>query len=408
MTCDSQSILESIKRQLAGSSPCEDELLSFIPVFWDLTASEGCFSNYLHALLTKRETVLALMGCEAYSVDSMDRHRQMDSLTVADSRSSLRSQAQSTANSTRFSTGHGETRYDETNMARSVGTMDRYAKATETGDGTTFYRDDGSGNGFNNSSASNSIEALDQRLEKNDVVGASTETGFRTDCNYEYSTNRTDGKGAGLNLGLIVFGVGTSGSFTGTGSEWRKFTKTRANDADSSIHETNYFMVRDVRDERIGHGSHSWLSQFQADVEWHNLDYDVKISHDRSDTRRHAEAHAQGNGDGLSEDKVEAHNAAQGTAKTEFDSISTRTMNRVDNLSAITLANSQRFRNLNLIYSQLTEQITMAKKRYKQRAMPFITTLPCHCNSCCRCGQGLIARQYLECGANVRQSMSIF
>jgi len=395
-TCDATTILDSIKRQLAGSSPCEDELLILIPTFWELTAEDGCYSTYVHALMTKRETVLALMGCEAYSVDSYDRHRQMDTVTIADSKSTLRSQAQSTANSTRFSTGHGETRYDETNKARSVGTMDRHALATETGDGTTNYRDDGSGNGFNNSAATNSIEVLDQRLEQNITRGASQETGNRNDCNYEYSTSVTDGDARGINLGLIVFGIGAFGSFTGTGSEWRKFTKTRANDADSSQHQTNHFMQHDVRDERKANGSHSWLSQFQADVEWHNSDYDIKISHDRSDTRRHAEAHAQGNGDGMSEDKIEAHNAAQGTAKTEFDSNATRTVDRSDNMSVVILANSQRFRNLNMIYDQLTLQINQAELRYSSRAPAKIAVLPCNCNACCRCS-GRIARNIL-CG----------
>jgi hypothetical protein len=98
----------------------------------------------------------------------------------------------------------------------------------------------------------------------------------------------------------------------------------------------------------------------------------------------------------MSEDKIEAHNAAQGTAKTEFDSNATRTVDRSDNMSVVILANSQRFRNLNMIYDQLTLQINQAELRYSSRAPAKIAVLPCNCNACCRCS-GRIARNIL-CG----------
>lgn len=378
MTCDPQTILDGLARQLASNSPCEDNLLELIPVFWDLTAQEGCYSTYLHMLLTKRETILAMMGCEANSVDSFDSHRVMDAKTVADSKSKLVTQAQSTGNATRYSTGHGETRYDETNTARSRRDMDRHGESTETGDGTGVYRDDGFGTGSNNSAAFNEIDAVDVALTNSESRGGSQETGFRSDCNYEYSTNNTNGQSAGLPPLAVA-------SFSGGGSEWRKFTKTRAYDNDVSTHQTNQSSTHDVLDERRGQGTHTWGNFFQSDIEWHDRDYEIRRGHDRSDTEAHAEAHAQGNGDGFSEEKTRAHNASQGTATSTFDSLSTRTMNRTDSLTAIGLKNSQRFRNLRLLYDNLTLLIEQVKKRYRARATPYIAQLPCDCGTCCHC-----------------------
>lgn len=394
--CDPTTILESIKRQLLGASPCENALLELIPVYWDLTAAEGCFSTYLHALLTKREAILALMGCEVNSVDTYDRHRVLDGRTVADSASTLRTQSQRTSNSTMFSTGHGETRYDEVNTARSVGTVDRHGLQTEVGDGASTYRDDGRGSGFNNSRATNEIDAVDTEVSQNRANGGGSEFGYREDCNYEYSVNRTGGEAFGI-MPVIIIGQ------TAGGSEWRKFTKTRAADSDSSTFQRNFAANRDVRDVRRSSGTHGWGSFFQADIEWHERDYEVRRGHDRSDTRRHAEAHARGDGDGLSEDKAEGRNAAQSTTKSEFQSNATRTMNRVDNLSTVQLANSQRFRNLTLLYDQLTEQIEHEKNRTRARATPSIATLPCQCQSCCVC-VGRLAYGYVNTAASGRYS----
>lgn len=395
-TCDPTTVLESIKRQLAGASPCEDALLELIPVYWDLTAIEGCFSTYLHALLTKREAVLALMGCEVNSVDTYDRHRVLDGRTVADTQSTLRAQSQRTGNSVRYAVGHGETRYDEVNTARSVGTMDRHGLQTEVGDGTSTYRDDGRGSGFNNSRSVNSIEAVDTEIEHNESAGGGIEFGYRQDCNYEYSTNRTEGAGFG------AAPVAVAGQ-TGGGSEWRKWTKTRASDSDSSNFIRNWDNSRDVRDVRRSNGTHGWGSFFQADIEWHERDYEVRRGHDRSDTRRHAEAHARGDGDGMHEEKNEGRHAAQSTAKSEFQQTGSRTMNRVDSQTTVQLANSQRFKNLMRIYDQLTEQIEHEKNRFRGRATPSIATLPCRCQTCCVC-VGRIAYGYVDAAASGRYS----
>ena len=378
MACTEQDFIDSIIRQFASGSPCDDSLADTIPALWELTAREACGSVRLHNYLARRETVLFLMGCEAYSVDTYDRHRNMDASTVFDAASDLRTQAQATGNSTRFSTGHGETRYDEYSKARSQGNMDRHARATETGDGASFYRDDGRGNGFNNSASTNEIEAVDTALTQNRVTAASRETGSRRDCNYELSQSNTCGVADGAP-------PLASASVSATAHEWRKYTKTTAGDQDSAQRMTTHLFLRDVRDERTGSGTHNWLSQFQADIFWRDHDFEIKISHDRTDTRRHAEAHAQGDGDGFSEAKDEAHNAAQGTAKSDFKGNSKRTFRRAESQTLIALANSQRFRNLQLIYDQLTDQIAFWRRATQQR-FPSIGSLPCNCNGCCRCG----------------------
>ena len=380
--CDTQELINSITRQLSGASPCEDMLLELVPVYWELTSEEGCYSNFIHMLLTKREVILAMMGCEAASVDSYDKHRVLDGRTTGGSQSTIRTQAQSTGNSAKYSIGHGETRYDETNTARQRRDMDRHAKSVETGDGVSDYADDGRGGGYNNSGSWNEIDAVETNLTQNHIDGASTETGYRTDCNYEYSTNNTNGRATGLIVPLVS---AATFSFTGSGSEWRKFTKTRAYDQDLSTQQTNWSHEHDIKDERRGQGTHGWSSFFQADVRWEDRDYEVRTNHDRSDTIGHSEAHAQGNGDGLSEDKDEAKSASQSTAKSEYKSDSNRVSTRVDNITATTLANSQRFKNLQRLYDQLTEQIQRATKRYIQNARPSIGTLSCQCQSCCRC-----------------------
>ncbi len=377
--CTDDALIASIIRQLGSGNPCDDTLKDLVPALWELTAAESCGSSRLHLLNAKREAILALMGCEAYSVDSYDFHRQLDGTIKADSVSDIRTQAQSTGNSTRFSLGQGATRYDENSNARSVGTMDRNDVATETGDGTSFYRDDGKGNGFNNSQSTTSILARDETNTINTVVATNQERGARRDCNYEISTGLQDGSGLGI-LPLVVVGA------TGSVSEWRKFTTTSASDVDSALRTTKHSTIHAVSDFRDGQGTHDWLSQFLADIFWRDHDLDIKTAKDRTDTRRHQEAHAQGNGDGFSENKDEAHNAAQGTVKSESSSRSTRTARRVDSINAVTLANSQRFRNLQLIYDQITKQIVFEKKRIRMLFRGSnIATLPCCCKSRCCC-----------------------
>ncbi len=379
MACTDQELIDSIIRQLGSGNPCDDTLKDLVPALWELTSAESCGSSRLHLLNAKREAILALMGCEAYSVDTYDFHRQLDGTIKADSVSDLRAQSQATGNSTRFSLGQGATRYDEASKARSTGTMDRNDVATETGDGTSFYRDDGKGNGFNNSQSTTSIIATDVTLTQNTLGASSRETGARRDCNYELSVGNTRGAAAGI-LPALIYG------FTGNTNEWRKFTTTTASDNDRSGRTSVHRGTRDVSDIREGQGTHDWLSQFLADIFWRDHDLDIKTAKDRTDTRRHQEAHAQGNGDGFSETKDEARNAAQGTVKSEGTSSSTRTQRRVDSINAVTLANSQRFRNLQLIYDQITAQIAFEKKRIRMLYRgSHIATLPCCCKGRCCC-----------------------
>lgn len=389
-TCDEQAIIDSIVRQLSNNSPCGDTLDVFIPALWELVAQESCGSLRLRTLLAKREALLLLMGCEAYSVDTYDRHREMTSVTVADSVTDSRSQSQSTGSSSRFSRGHGETRYDEVSNARSSTDMDRHDRSTETGDGTSFYRDDGSGNGFNNSQSSNSIDSRNTRFQRDEVSARSREVGYRTDCNYEYSTSNSNGAGASLILAL--------GSFTGSGNEWRKFLKTRASDTDTSFRDSTHYMqhvIDDIRDEQ---GTHDWLSQFLADIEWSERDFDIRISRDRTDRRQHSEAHSRGDGDGMNEEKSEGRSSSQGTAKSETTSSTKRTIRRTDHMTTLQLANSQRFRNLQLIYDQMTTQIDRERRRVRARAGAYVAVLPCICSGCCQCGPSLRSMGYAALG----------
>lgn len=398
MACDVQTIIDGITRQLAGNSPCEDSLLELIPVYWELTSAEGCYSNYIHMLLTKRETILAMMGCEATSVDSYDKHRVMDGRTVGGSTSTLRSQSQSTGNSTRYSVGHGETRYDESNLSRSRGDIVRRARASEVGDGTSNYRDDGRGGGFNNSGSVSEIDSVETNLVQNKIDGGGEETGYTKDCNYEYSTNNTNGDAGGLPPIFIA-------GFSGTGSEWRKFVRTTHYNRDVSTTQTNWSHEHHIDDERRSRGSHGWSSFFQSDVEWHERDYEIRLNHDRSDTVRHSESHSHGDGDALSEDKLEGHNASQSTAKSEYKQEATRTSTKTDYLTQVTLANSQRFTNLQLLYDQLTQQIELAKKRYQSRAPAVIATLSCQCGSCCYCLGSFYANCSTQTGSHSASRM---
>lgn len=387
MTCDVNALQASIIRQFSASSPCGEELPDVIPAFWELAGFEACYNDYIRMLIVKREAVLFLMGCEVYSVDEYAMHFQMDDVRNADTVAKFTSQAQSTGNSTKFATGHGETRYDETNFARSNGDMVRHSRGTHTGDGVSDYRDDGRGTGFNNSFSTNSIEAVTTGFDDKTLNAAGTERGNRSDCNYEYSQNNSVGEGF---LVAIV-----SGSATTTGSDWRKFTRNSSVDDDRTISTGRHFGQTDTLDERRGRGTHDWLSQFLSDIEWSENDFDIRVLRDRSDTRRHAEAHAQGNGDGLSEQKIEGHNAAQGTLKITGLSDTLRTHSRVWNRSLTNLAHSQRFKNLMRIYDQLTDQISHYKRRLRQRCGPSVGQLPCHCTNRCNCGPTLLRAQCL-------------
>lgn len=381
LTCQQDQIIAAIVRLFSASSPCSEDLSEIVPGFWDLVGFEACFNTALRALLVKRETVLFLMGCEAYSVDTQEKHYRLDGLKKEDSESNLRAQSQSTGNSTRFQRAHGETRYDETSNGRTDARATRVMRGTEVGDGESHYRDDGRGGGFNNSGSSNEIEALEQRQHLNTIEAASQETGFRKDCNYEYSENRSNQ--ASFLLPIIPLSIGAGA--TSSTSEWRKFTSTRASDEDSSFRERHQGNIHEIRDERTGRGSHTWQNNFFADVAWNERDYEIRRSRDRSDHRRDTEAHAQGNGDGFFEDRTTAHNAAQGTAKIEARMDHTRTYSRVSSRNEVSLAGSQRFRNLLNLYDQLTEQIAHLKRRLRQRATARIGQLPCNCQGCCTC-----------------------
>jgi hypothetical protein len=398
--CDIDTVQESICRQFMSDSPCGSEVCDVIPFFWELAAPESCYSTFIRALIVKREVVQFLMGCEAYSVDSYDRHRSLTDVTVADSRSDFRAQSQSTGNTARFQKGHGETRYDEASRGDSDGLSTREQRGTEVGDGTSTYRDDGRGGGFNNSSSVSSIEALEQRQHLRTVQAASQETGSRRDCNYEFSTNNTAGVGAGGAIVFLGIGGGMAGTFTGSGSEWRKYTQTGASDEETSFRETHTGAIHEINDERKSSGVHDWDSHFLADIEWNERDYEVRRNRDRNDARRHAEAHSHGDGDGLAEDKTEGRMASQGTSKVESRSDTTRTRSKTDVMTTIQLANSQRFRNLNMLYNQLTQQILHARARLRAQISPQIGYLGCNCSGCCTCGGSL---RYAQVGLTDHQ-----
>lgn len=376
--------MEGLQRQLSAASPCDDTIFELIPVYWELTAAESCWSTYVHFLATKREMILAMMGCEAKSVDTAEKHRVMTSTTVADSQSFVRAQSQSTGSSSRFTTGHGETRYDEKSYALSRGDSDRHAFGSLVGDGTSFFRDDGRGSGSNVSSAWNEIEAVDTEVTQDQSESASTDTGFRSDCNYEYSQNQTHSAQGTL---IVAVAAATTGA-----SEWRKYAFTRGADEDASNYIRNFAKSQDARDERRGQGSHNWFNFFNSNVEWHDRDYEVRRNHDRMDRSSHMEAQSQGDGDGMSEDKTEGKSSSQATGKSEYQGLTNRTHNVSDVINEHILINSQRFRNLTLLYDQITEQIEHAKARARANDRPLTAYLPCSCGSCLSC-VGRMARR---------------
>lgn len=394
--CDTDTILEAIRRQITSSSPCEDELVDLIPFYWELTASEGCYNTQLHMLLTKREAILALMGCEVQSVDSYDRHRILDGLAIQSSASTLRAQSQSTGNSARYSVGNGETKYDEKTVGRSQGAMDEHGIHTENGDGISYSRDNSKGSGSNVSGSESTIDSVMTGLNSTITHAGSRDSGDTGDCNYEYSTDNTFGRGGAL-LPYASF------SFNGSGSDWRKFMKSSSNANSNSFRDTNWSMTRDVVDWRYGTSKHNWFNYFQSDIVHSARDYDIIRGHSRSDSRRHSQSQSQGAGDGMSEDRIDAKNAAQGTGRSEQKANASRELNRSDNQTTLILANSQRFNNLRRIYDQLTTQIMLLKKRIQHTAMPQICVLPvCCCGSCLTC----LGRLYADCNNTQRVTHS--
>lgn len=377
MACDKETILFHIQRQISSGSPCEADIEELLEVFWELAGYEACYNTMLQGLITKLEAITYLMGCEAYSVDTKESHYTMTALTVADSVSDTITQSQATGSSSKYARGQANTKYDESSRALSDGHNTRTARGTEVGDGSSFYRDDGSGYARNDSQSFNAITntsfTRDERLSSTDGVDRSNSN----ECNYEYSTNNTFGQG--VNVAIIA------SSFTGTGSEWRKYNRANATGFENVEYlATNFGQQRDIGLTR-GQGTHDWVSFFYSDIEWNEADHEVTTRRDRSDNRRTAEAHALGSGDGISETKAESKATTQGTAKSTTDSKSTREATRTSNKVAFELANSQRFRNLRLLYDQITQQIDHLKKRIRQTATPFIDQLPCKCVGDCCC-----------------------
>lgn len=374
-------ILDNICQQFRVGSPCDDTLCESIPIFWDLVCSESFGNCQLRTLLTRREAVLFLLGCEAYSTDETQSHYRMDANTVADTRSDSRTQAQATGSSTRFNNGKGATRYDENSKSRSDGSMKRTARSTEKEDWESFYRDDGRGYGFNISQSFNFIRNRVSRSADRGLNIIKSELGDRKDCNYEYSENTTKGRGAYI----IVAG----GGVTQSTSEWRKFSATDASSRDRDNESRFNTATENDTGLNTSRSTHTWGNDFKADIDWFNNSTEIRTIHDRSDTKRDASAEAQGNGDGINEEKTEGHSTAQGTSQTIGDSESNRTMSRVSNRTAFDLANSQRFRNLRLLYDQITEQIEHLKLRLRQRSLPVIDQLPCKRECLCTSHQNI-------------------
>lgn len=381
MSCCKDEILASIIRQLIAGSPCESEIPDIIPVFWDLVCVESAGNCHLQALLTKREAILFLMGCEAYNVDTAESHYTLAASTVSDSISDFRSQAQSTGSSNRFQKGHGETRYDEKSYAQKDMQSKRTGRANEKSDGDSFYRDDGKGYGFNKSSSFNFIENRTNHQASSKLEGNGDGTGFRRDCNYEYSRNQTTGQSIGIPLIVITFGAG----FTGSASEWRKYSQTIGNSFEEYVSEFNGTATERDTALSTSRGRHDWESAFTADIEWFEKEYIIRTHNERFDTKTDQFAHADGNGDGMNEERVESHNSSQGTAQAIGKSNTLRTHSRVSNKSAFALANSQRFGNLLRLYDQLNEQVNHLRKRLRQMSPPLIDIIPCNCNGTCCC-----------------------
>jgi hypothetical protein len=98
MACCKEEIICHIIKQFSVNSPCSNQMCEVIPAFWDMVSKEACGNCHLTALMTKREAVLFLLGCEAYSVDIEESHYTMSAEAKADSRADSNTQAQATGN----------------------------------------------------------------------------------------------------------------------------------------------------------------------------------------------------------------------------------------------------------------------------------------------------------------------
>lgn len=371
--------LASLTSQLIGAAgPCAPDLGDIIESAWETAIIEACGNPKLQFYVAKRNAVLALMGCEAYAVDEKFKQTQHDAVNKANSLSTLRSQAQSTGSTNRFARAHGESVFNENSRARSAGDMDRHARSTETGDGRSTYRDDSKGNGFNNSDSLRGVVGDGESKYLRLITMDNREQGDQVDCNFESSYNTTNTVNGVVGFPPLVI---VAGDVTASRNEWRKYinrsgSHTRSR---SRLITTNQDGFKQT--DASGTSTHSWLSQFFSDTEQHSLDTDIRVSHDRTDSRRHAEAQAVGNGNGLSEAKVESNSSSQGTSLSEAKTDSVSTSQSTFNSSGYSLANSQRFRNLRLLYDQLNLRIIREKSHIRNSQPALIATQ--ECNSLC-------------------------
>lgn len=381
MGCCKEKIICHMIKQIGSNSACSEDLCNVIPAFWDLVCIEAGGSCHLHALLTKREAILFLLGCEAYSVDVAESHFEMTGSATGDTRSDYNSQMQSTGSSNKFAIGTGNTKYDEKSTSQSDYNSLRKSRAKDTSDGSSFYRDDGRGFGFNRQEAFNATNNRVDHQSFKETDDRSFENGSRNDCNYEYSTNNTVGE----SVNFIIIG----GSFTGSASEWRKYSRTNA--ASDEIFEGLTLGTGTERDTGLStsRGTHRWESTFYSDVEWIEQEKILRFHNERFDSHREASTHSDGQGEGIYEEKTRSHNAAQGTVQAFGDSLTARTATRLSNETAFAVSNSQRFSSLMGIYDQLNEQIMHTRKRIRASAKPVIEYLACSCKSDCCCAPQL-------------------
>lgn len=369
--------LNSLTKQLTDAAgPCSADLTDIIESAWDTAGIEACGNDRLRFFVAKRNVILALMGCEAYSIDEAFNQTQGDTVSRETKTTTFRAQQQATGSTNRFAKLHGESVFTESSAADSHAEMDRHETAKETGDGSSTYRDDSHGDGFNNQDSLRTSLGVGESLNTRTINLLATEDAYHIECNFEASYNRTSSfmNAVGFSLILNASGAGTA---TGTVSEWRKFLSRKGNEIRN----------RDRTETTVGDGyktlngsansTHAWLSQFFTDIESHSLDTDIRVGRNRLDSRRHAEAQASGNGSGLSETKIEGNSSAQGSALAESKSDGLATVHGVNTGTGYTLANSQRFRNLRLMYDQLQDRITLLKKRLRFSSIPRITQFPC-------------------------------
>lgn len=378
MDCSTNKIVQSIIRQFSADNPCGYDLTQVVPAFWELAERESCFSNELRALLTKRELVLFLLGCQAYSSDFSQFDYSKDASTVSDTVSNTRAQAQSTGNSTRFQRGQGETKYSDASNSNTLGTGKRVMRGTQVGDSVLNFSDDGRGNGFNNSLSTSNRNESERRATSYTIDAIGGLDSLRRDCNYEYSTNNTDGKAFVLPVIPISIGL----SFTGTGSEWRKYTKQFGLESEEMRRDTATSASASHFRVSTSNGVRDWQTFFTADVKWHERYFDIVRRRDRHDHRRDTEAHFRGSGNGINEDKTNTHNAEQGTGLVEARSDTLRIASSVSNTNFVSLSNSQRFTNLRNIYDQLTERIALLKRRLRSTSKPSTGQMCCDTKIC--------------------------